>query len=126
MEIDPSEITIPSASLDLDGDVIVEHAQVNVLILCGENTGHFVITIAIDGIPDDVNITLPGATGSGVNCESGDPPAAVMFIDVFEASPGTYTITLTAQNFDQSDFVLAEPATTRQATLTMIITPPAQ
>ena len=122
LELQPSEITI-AASVG----VVAEKADVNVLVKCGTNRSRFVFVLAVEGVPNDVTVILPlGSDAAGVNCGSGDPPPAVMMVEVGQVDPGTYQITLIGRNFKQNDLLLEEPGVERRATLTLNVTIPAQ
>lgn len=122
LELQPSEITI-AASVGL----VAEKGEVDVLVKCGSNRSRFVFVLSVEGVPDNVTVTLPlGSDAAGVNCGSGDPPPAPMTLEVGQADPGTYQITLTGRNFKQSDIFLEEPGVVRRATLTLTVTIPAQ
>ncbi len=122
LELQPSEITIAAS-----GGLVTEQADVNVLVRCGTNRSRFVFVLAVEGVPDNVTVTLPpGSDAAGVNCGSGDPPAAVMMLEVGQADPGTYQIILIGRNFKQADIFLEEPGVERRATLTLNVTIPAQ
>lgn len=49
-----------------------------------------------------------------------------MMLEVGQADPGTYQITLIGRNFKKNDLLLAEPGVERRATLTLNVTIPAQ
>ena len=106
---------------------MAERADVNVLVKCGTNRSRFVFVLAVEGVPNDVIVILPlGSDAAGVNCGSGDPPPAVMMLEVGPVDPGTYQITLIGRNFKQNDILLEEPGVERRATLTLNVTLPAQ
>ncbi len=122
LELQPSEITIAASE-----GLVAEEADVNVLVKCGTNRSTFVFVLTVEGVPDNVTVTLPlGSDGGGVNCGSGDPPPAPMMLEVGQADPGTYQITLIGRNFKQSDILLEEPGVERRATLTLNVTIPVQ
>ncbi len=120
--LDPAAITIPPGTLDSAGAVAPGIGDIDVLIRCGTNKNLFVIVLALAGVPDDVQMLLPpGSQGSSVNCESGDPPPAILRIEVGLQAPGVYPVSLRARNFARSDFSLTEPITERIATLTLTV-----
>ena len=122
LELQPSELTI-AASVGLE----TERGDVDVLVKCGTNRSRFVFVLSVEGVPDNVTVVLPpGSNASGINCGSGDPPPAPMMLEVGQADPGTYQITLIGRNFKQSDILLEEPGVVRRVTLTLNVTIPAQ
>lgn len=122
LELQPSDITIAASTGGVTG-----RGEVDVLVKCGSNRSRFVFVLSVEGVPDNVTVLLPpGSNAAGVNCGSGDPPPAPMMLDVSEADPGTYQITLIGRNFKQSDVLLEEPGVVRRATLTLTVTIPAQ
>ncbi len=122
LELQPSEITI-AASVSS----VTEKGDVNVLVKCGTNRSRFVFVLSVEGVPANVTVILPlGSDAAGVNCGSGDPPPAMMMLEVGQADPGTYQITFIGRNFKQSDLLLEEPGVERRATLTLNVTIPVQ
>lgn len=122
LEIDPSEVTLPSASVDGDGNVLYERETVDVLIDCLDNS-EFLLVLTITGVPDEVEIDLPpGSLGSAI-CGDIEPIPAPMDIVVGQADPGTYEMTLTGTNYSRKDISLVEPGFQVSATLTLTVTP---
>lgn len=61
LELQPSEITIAAS-----GGLVTEQADVNVLAKCGTNRSTFIFVLAVEGVPDNVTVTLPpGSDGGG-------------------------------------------------------------
>jgi hypothetical protein len=122
LEIDPPEITVPSAPLDNDGNVVYGRETVNVIIDC-LGSPEFLVVLTITGVPAEVDVALPsGSLGSAI-CGDIESVPAPMEIVVGQAAPGTYVMTLTGTNYSRKDISLAEPKFQASATLTLTVTP---